>query len=50
MIFLRLVCKGEILLRISIASVMCLHFSIQEEDNIEHSNVECCLCTLLVNL
>ena len=28
------------------ASVMCLHFSMQEEDILEHSNDKCHLCTL----
>ena len=32
------------------ASVMCLHFSMQEEDILEHTNAKCHLCTLLVNL
>ena len=31
-------------------SVMCLHFNMQQEDVLEHANVKCCLCTLLVNL
>jgi hypothetical protein len=28
-----------------VASVTCLHFSVQEEDILEHSNVKCHLCT-----
>ena len=32
MIVLRLECKGNILLNILMASVMCLQFSMQEED------------------
>ena len=28
------------------SSVVCLHFSIQEEDIVEHTTVKCHLCTL----
>ena len=30
------------------ASVMCLHFSVQEEDNLEHIDTKCYLDALLV--
>ena len=32
------------------ASIMGLHFSVQEKYTLEHTNVKCHLCTLLVNL
>ena len=32
------------------AGVMCLHFSMQEEDDTGHANAKCDLCALLVNL
>ena len=32
------------------ANVICLHFNMQEEDILEHANVKCYSCTLLVNL
>ena len=41
-----LVCKVNIVLNILMASVMCLHFGMQEEDILEHSNGNCQLCTL----
>ena len=28
------------------AIVMCLHYGMQEEDNFEHTNAKCHLCTL----
>jgi hypothetical protein len=37
--------SGNILLNIPMANV-CLHFSIQEEDILGHSNAKCHLCTL----
>ena len=43
---LHLVCKGKIVLSILMASVMCLHFCMQEEDILEHSNGKYHLCTL----
>ena len=33
-----LVCKGKIILGVLMASVMCLYFSMQVEDILEHSN------------
>ena len=42
--------QGEdIIEHINMASVMCLHFCMQEEDNLEHTKVKCHLYTL-VNL
>ena len=41
-----IVCKGKILLRVLIVSVVSLHFSMQGEDIFEHSNAKCSLCTL----
>ena len=38
MIVCVLVCKGKILLSMLMASVMCLQFSVQEEDVLEHTN------------
>ena len=32
------------------ASVMCLHFNMQEDDILEDANMTCHLCKLLVNL
>ena len=46
MIVLHLVCKGNILLSVLMVSVMCLHFSVQEEDIPEHTNGKCHLCAL----
>ena len=39
--------QGEDILSILMASVMCLHFSMQEEDILEHINAKCHLSTLL---
>jgi hypothetical protein len=39
-------CKGYMWLSILMASVMCLHFSMREEDGLERTNVKCHLCTL----
>ena len=33
------------LLSILLASVVCLHFSVQRDEFLEHTNVECHLCT-----
>ena len=42
--------QGEdIIEHTNMASVMCLHFGMQEEDNLEHTKVKCYLYTL-VNL
>ena len=41
---------AKILLSILMVSVMCLHFIMQEEDILEHTNAKCHVCTLLVNL
>ena len=38
--------KGNILLIILMTRVMCLYFSMHEEDILEHTNVKCHLCTL----
>ena len=38
------------LLSIRMASVMCVQFSTQEEDVLEHIDTKCHLCTFLVNL
>ena len=32
------------------ASVMCLHFSLQEENISENTNAKCHVCTLMVKL
>ena len=43
----KIVCKGKILLNTLMASVTCMHFSMQEEDHIlEYTNAKCHLCTL----
>ena len=42
----QMVCKGKILLSTLMASVMCMHFSMQEEHILEHINAKCYLCTL----
>jgi hypothetical protein len=42
--------QRKIFLSILIATSMCLHFSMQEEDTLEHTNVKCHFRTLLVNL
>ena len=34
------------IMSILMASVMCLHFSIQEKDILEHTNAKCHSCTL----
>ena len=39
--FCVLVCKGKKLLSILLASVMCLHFGMQEDDILEHTNSKC---------
>ena len=44
-----LVCKGKICLSVLMASVMCSHFSMQEEDVLEQGNDKCHLY-ILVNL
>ena len=46
MIVLHFSMQGEILLSILMACVMCLQFSRQEEDILEHANTKCHLCTL----
>ena len=46
MTIFRLVSKGENDLSILLASVTCLHFSVQEEDILEHANAKCRLCIL----
>ena len=38
--------QGKILLNVLMASVMCLYLSMQEEDNLEHTNAKRHLCTL----
>ena len=40
------VCKGHIWLSILMTSVVCLHFSMKEDDVLEHTNIKCHLCTL----
>ena len=46
MIVLYISMQGKMILSILLASVMYLHFSVQEEDIIEHTNAKCRLCTL----
>ena len=41
-----LVCKGKKFPSVLMASVMYLHFSMQEEDIMEHTNAKCHLCPL----
>jgi hypothetical protein len=41
-VFCVLVCKGNLLLSIQMASIMYFQFSVQEEDNTEHTNGKCC--------
>jgi hypothetical protein len=36
--------KDILILSLMMASVMCLHFSMQEEDTLEHINGKCHLC------
>ena len=38
--------QGEDIFSVVMASAMCLHFSMQEEDILEHANGKCHLCTL----
>ena len=38
--------QGEDIFSILMASVMCLHYSMQEEYIIEYTNANCHLCTL----
>ena len=38
--------KGKIFVSVLVARVMCLHFDMQEEDILEHSNDKCHSCTL----
>ena len=38
MIVLFLICKGKLFLSTLMATVMCVHFSMQEEDILEHTN------------
>ena len=40
------VSKGKLLLSILMASGICLHFSMQEEDTLQYTNIMCYLCTL----
>ena len=43
--------QGEIIIeQYKWKDVMCLHFSVQEEDILELVNVKCHLCTFRVNL
>ena len=46
MIVLRSNMQREEILGILMASVMCLHFKIQEEGILEHTNTKCHKCTL----
>jgi hypothetical protein len=46
MIVLHFSMLGEDLLSLLMASVMRLHFSMQEEDSLEHTIGKCHLCTL----
>ena len=45
-IFYILVCKRKTFLSVLMASVISLHFSVQEEDIFECTNGKCQLCTL----
>ena len=45
--FCVLVCKGKTFLSVRMASTMYLHFSMHEEDILEHINGKCHLCTIL---
>ena len=46
MTILRFSMQGEDFLSVLMASVVSLHFSTQKEDNLEHTNGMCPLCTL----
>ena len=48
MIVVRLICKGKMYSNVLMASVRCLHFSMQEEeeDILEDTIAKCHLCTL----
>ena len=46
MIVLRFSIQGEDIFERTMASVMCLHLSMHEEDILEHTNGKCHLCTL----
>jgi hypothetical protein len=46
MIVLRVSMQGEIFLSVLMAGVMCLDFSMQEEEILENTNGQCHLCTL----
>ena len=46
MIVLRFSMQREDILSVLMASVMCLHFSVHEEDILEHTNSKFHLCTL----
>ena len=46
MIVLHFSMQGEIFLTVLIASATYFHFSMQEEDILEHTNGKCHLCTL----
>ena len=41
-----LVCKGKMFSSLLTTSVVCLHFSMQEKDILEHTNGMCHLCIL----
>jgi hypothetical protein len=45
-LFFFLFVEENLLLSILMASVMCLHFSMQGDDTLEHMNAKCHLCTL----
>ena len=45
MIVLSISMQREYTIKLNNASVMCLHFSMQEEDTLEHTSVKCHLCT-----
>ena len=45
MILMRFSMQGKKSLSILITSVMCLHFSMQEEEILEHNNAKCYLYT-----
>jgi hypothetical protein len=45
-IFLRFSMQREVILRVLMTNIMYLGFRMQEEDILEHTNVECHLCIM----
>ena len=45
MIVLHSSMQAKIILSMLVANVMCLHFHMQEEDTLKHTNAKCHSCT-----